>query len=137
MMQWDMDMAQSCDSISNVDFAYHAIRHPVMDSRSSWGNCGDEWGATLVRNRLHPKDTLTSSGQYESQYFMTSHAGVNGDPMLHPKGAIDDISCSVDTLSASIGKALNYDRGKTCRDQAVEANTWIRKKAKSRGIGFN
>lgn len=132
----NMNFAQECDYIHNVDYTYHAMRNPIMRSRYTWGNCGTDGGTRYNKSGNTPVSTLTSAGHYQYKYFSTSHGGINGDPQLHPKGAVDDIACSVDTLSANIEKTLGYDRGKKCFSEAAAANHWILSAAKSKGLRF-
>lgn len=116
------------DTISNVDYTYHAVRDPSVDSRSSFGNTGRP--ETIPGTHLN-----VSGGWYYEQLYLTSHGGLGGEVAVHPHGFSEDISCSADTLTANIALALsNYDIAQTCIDQAEAADQWIRDRAHHRGL---
>ncbi len=114
----DMHPTLDGDRIHNADIIYHAIRHEIMDSRSSWGNAG----------------ISSSSPNYHRRHFRTSHGGLGGSPELHPGGVTSDFACSIDTTSAHIMSYLGENLGQMCTDESIAADTWIRQGARNAGI---
>jgi hypothetical protein len=113
----DMAMFHEGDMVTNAEVTYHALRHPALRSRSSWGNTGRDHHA-----------------RYYERHFMTSHGGIGGDPVLEEDGAFSDYSCDTTTLRAKIMAALGTDLGELCQTQSSEADRWIRRGAVSVGL---
>lgn len=107
----------SADRIHNVDHTAHALRHPDVGSRPSFGNCG-----------------RSSSGQYDERFFRTSHGGVGGDPVLEPTEG--DYACDIHSAKAGIMSMAGVDLGVQCTNESYAANAWIREKARNQGIRF-
>jgi len=110
----DMALGTEGDMVTNAEVTYHALRHPALRSRSSWGNTGRDHHA-----------------RYYERHFMTSHGGIGGDPVLTADGMFADYSCDTTTLTADIMAALGTDLGVQCQTQSSEADRWIRRGAVS------
>lgn len=112
----DMSIYIDGGKVENTKFAYHALRN-ALGSRDSWGNAGLEG---------LPKQNIKK--------FATSHGGIGGDPVLHPKEFFADYSCSVDTLSSNIENYLGRDRGEICVQESQNSYTWMIGKARANGL---
>jgi hypothetical protein len=124
--------------IRNVNYAYHAMRAPYMDSRSSWGNTG----------------TAIQDGQYFPVYFATSHGGIGGDAGdMEPTPIIGDESCVYrppNPTAVSARTGMTYSTGarptrlghsfpgifSMCQSQSLLVHQWMLERARERGIRF-
>ena len=72
----DRSLRLSGDVIpNNVEYCYHAFRHPASKSRESFGNTG----------------TRSQHGvNFEKAYFMTTHGGLGGSPWNDDEGYTQD-----------------------------------------------
>lgn len=105
--------------IINVDFPYHALRDPKVNSRSYFGNVGTD----LLSPNKH--------------FFYTTHGGIGGDLEEALDGKADIFSqCNTTTLQANIELYLKFNRKEKCTLGSDLADEWIRDKAKSLGLKF-
>lgn len=110
----------SPDSVSNVNYVYHALRG-LNDSRTSFGNTGPI--KSNPANKIFVKK------------FKTSHGGIGGDWVMNPSWG-DDYSCSIEKVPVSeqycaVGHTTHIDR---CENESLAANKFIRKGARNAGI---
>jgi hypothetical protein len=125
-------------TIENVKYVYHAMRHPDMNSRGTFGNTSTNF---------------TEGVEYVPKYFYTSHGGMGGDYVSDPKEATmaGDSSCipqpkeriiysgrgggrrvvdNTHPLSKRFGKPIN----EICEDGRMGADGFIRGGAIERGL---
>jgi hypothetical protein len=125
-------------TIENVKYVYHAMRHPEMDSRGTFGNTSTNFAEGV---------------EYVSKYFYTSHGGMGGDYVSDPKEATitGDKSCipqpnvriihaprgggsrvvdNTHPLTKRFGKPIN----EICEDGRMGADGFIRGGAIQKGL---
>lgn len=111
--------------IRNVQITYHALRHPAIGSRPSFGNTG-----------------LSSNGRYLERRFWTSHGGVGGAYEPNPSGPTADYSCSADyelehAHDTRGRRATNLgSRAALCARESRSAESWMRDSARKFGLQF-
>lgn len=122
---WGLDGS----TIQNVGVTYHALRHPGIESRPTFGNTG-----------------RASTGRYVERYFRTSHGGIGGAVETSPSGAFADHSCSIHfellELMRTGGPNLAVltspagARASLCAAEARTAEEWMRDNARRHGLPF-
>lgn len=98
--------------VENVRYTYHALRHPSLNSRNSFGN-----------------SPTKSQQYYASKYFKTSHGGIGGDVVLENRSMIGDDSCTLgfDTKTQKFQKGSIAE---TCIKESKNAYDWMIEKAR-------
>lgn len=122
--------------IQNVEYVFHARRHPDVGSRSYFSNTS----------------TSNPSGHYEEQFFYTSHGGIGGSiiPGQYDDGITADYSCrpqppvriiygprgipikvdNINPLTRRFGKPID----KICEEGGHSADAYIRAGARRFGL---
>ena len=112
------DWLSNAERVSNVQFTYHALRDPEVNSRPYFGNTGRKY-----------------TGFHEEKLFYTSHGGIGGDPIPSSSGKFGrDLSCSNETVRGGVMRMSGQNLEDICKKNSNAVDTWMRTKAKSKGL---